>query len=140
MTRLSKIVTIAMLFPLFVLCLPLPSQSRVDWQETSVIKLPDTPIDVARSQDGDYTFILTGKGSVAIYSADGKQIGEIPVDSSVSNIAISPKGDQLYLINSEHNTLKTINIGFIADINIGGSPFQGPAGAQVAVVVFSDFQ
>jgi hypothetical protein len=58
----------------------------------------------------------------------------------VTDIAISAKGEQLYLINSKRKTLKTVDISFIVDFNVAGSPFLGPAGAKVVVAVFSDFQ
>ena len=67
-------------------------------------------------------------------------VGTIPVDPSVTGIAVSTKGDQLYLINSQRKTLKTVAVDFIVDFNITGSPFLGPADAPIVVAVFSDFQ
>ena len=125
---------------LFFFCLPLQAHSRVDWEETGQFKLDEIPIDIAKSQEAEYTFILTEKGHVYIYATDGNLAGEIPVDPGVSRIAVSPKGDQLYLLSDKNKYLKTINISFIEDINILGSPFLGAADARVAVVVFSDFQ
>ena len=131
---------IILMLVVFFFCLPLQAQSRVDWEEAANVKIDAVPIDIARSQDGEYTFILIEKGSVLIYAADGTQVGTIPVDPSVKDIAISPKGDQLYLISGEQKSLQTISISFIEEIDIIGSPFLGPADARVAVVVFSDFQ
>jgi len=131
---------IILMLLVFFFCLPLQAQSRVDWEEGANVKIDAVPIDIARSQEGGYTFILTEKGSVLIYTADGTQVGTIPVDPSVKDIAISHKGDQLYLISGEQKSLQTINISFIEEIDIIGSPFLGPANARVAVVVFSDFQ
>jgi hypothetical protein len=125
---------------LFFFCLPLQAHSRVDWEETGQFKLDEIPIDIAKSQEAEYTFILTEKGHVYIYATDGNLAGEIPVDPGVSRIAVSPKGDQLYLLSDKNKYLKTLNISFIEDINILGSPFLGAADARVAVVVFSDFQ
>ena len=136
----NTIVKSFLMLLLFFFCLPLQAHSRVDWEETGQFRLDEIPIDIAKSQDAEYTFILTENGHVYIYATDGSLAGEIPVDPAVSRIAVSPKGDQLYLLSDKNKYLKTINISFIEDINIIGSPFLGAADARVAVVVFSDFQ
>ncbi len=139
MTRLPNTL-ITLLVVMIVSLIPLSSLAQVDWEVSSAIQLDETPINVAQTQDGDLTFILSDQAKVVIYAADGKVVGTIPVDPSVTDIAISAKGEQLYLINSKRNTLQTLDISFIADFNVADSPFLGPAGAQVVVAVFSDFQ
>jgi len=139
MTRLLNIL-ITLLFVLVVSLIPFASQAKVDWEVSSAIQLDETPVNVAQTQDGDLTFILTDQAKVVIYSAEGKVVGTIPVDPSVTDIAISAKGEQLYLINSKRNTLQTLDISYIVDFNVADSPFLGPAGAKVVVAVFSDFQ
>lgn len=139
MARLSKF-AITTLFLLLMSFIPFTAQSEVDWEVSSAIQLDETPIDVAQTQGGELTYLLTDQAKVLIYSAAGELVGTIPVDPSVTNIAISAKGEQLYLINSKRKTLKTFDINFIVDFNIGGSPFLGPADAKVIVAVFSDFQ
>jgi DNA-binding beta-propeller fold protein YncE len=86
------------------------------------------------------TYLLTDQAKVLIYGDGGKLVGTVPVDPSVTDIAVSAKGDQLYLINGDRQTLKAIDIHFIVDFNIDGSPFLGPAEARIVVAVFSDFQ
>ena len=140
MKRIATGTKVILVFLLLIFCLPPQSHSRVDWQETGQVKLDEMPIDIVKSQDAEYTFILTAKGNVYIYSADGSLAGEIPVDPAVSGIAVSAKGDRLYLLSEKNKSLKTINISFIEEINIIGSPFLGAADARIAVVVFSDFQ
>ena len=141
MMKITTAVKSILMLLLLIFCLPMQAHSsRVDWQETGQVKLDEMPIDIAKSQDAEYTFILTAKGNVYIYAADGRLTGEIPVDPAVSGIAVSPKGDQLYLLSEKNKSLKTINISFIEEINIIGSPFLGAADARVAVVVLSDFQ
>ena len=140
MTRLANS---AVIIPFLMLWAFMPfttAQAKVDWEVSSAVQLDETPIDVARTQDGDLTFLLTDGGKVVIYSAAGKVVGTIPVDPSVTDIAVSTKGEELYLINSKRKTLQTVDINFIVEINVGDSPFLGPAGAKVALVVFSDFQ
>lgn len=114
--------------------------AEVDWQVTGAIQLEGVPLDVAKAQETDLTFILIDQSKVLIFAADGRHAGTVPVDASVTDIAVNAKGDQLYLINSERKSLQTIDINFIIDINVTGSPFLGPPGAEVTVVVFSDFQ
>jgi len=120
--------------------LPFSAAADVDWEVSQAVQLEATPMDVAQTQNDDLTFILTDQAEVLIFSADGKLAGTVPVDPSVTDIAVSSQGEELYLINSKRKTLQTLNINFIVDINIADSPFLGPAGAPVAVVVFSDFQ
>jgi hypothetical protein len=116
------------------------AQAKVDWEVSSAVQLDETPIDIVQTQGGDLTFLLTDEAKVVIYSAAGKIVGTIPVDPSVTDIAVSAKGEQLYLINSKRKTLQTVDINFIVEINAGDSPFLGPAGAKVVLAVFSDFQ
>jgi len=139
MARLSNIA----LTLLIIITVSLPAQethAKVDWEVSRAIQLESTPIDVAQTQDGNLTFLLTDQAKVLIYSADGKLVGTVPVDPSVTDIAVSAKGEHLYIINSSRKTLQTVDISFIVDFNVADSPFLGPAGAKVAVAVFSDFQ
>ena len=133
-------VAMAVLFLLLISFFPFTAHSDVDWEISSAIQLDETPIDVAQTQGGEMTYILTDQAKVLIYSGSGKLAGTIPVDPSVTNIAISAKGEQLYLINSKRKTLKTFDINFIVDFDIAGAPFLGPADAKIVVAVFSDFQ
>jgi hypothetical protein len=132
----------AVLIPFFmgVILMPAAASAKVDWEVSGAIQLEATPLAVVRTQEGDLTFVLTDKAQVVIYSDEGKLAGTVPVDPSVTDIAVSPKGEELYLINSKRKTLQTVSVNFIVEINTAGSPFLGPAGAEVAVVVFSDFQ
>lgn len=139
MTRLA-IFACTLLMAMVVSFLPFTAQAKVDWEVSKAIQLDETPIDIAQTQGGNLTFLLTDQAKVIIYAADGKLIGTVPVDPSVTDIAISAKGEQLYLINSKRNTLKTLDIDFIVDFNVDDAPFLGPAGAKVVVAVFSDFQ
>lgn len=135
----SKVVMVIFVL-LFMSFAPFTAQAEVDWEIANAIQLDETPIDVARSQGDDLTFLLTDQSKVLIYSTAGELIGTIPVDPSVTDIAVSAKGEHLYLINSQRKTLKTVAIDFIVDFNISGSPFLGPADAKIVVAVFSDFQ
>ena len=114
--------------------------ARVDWEVSGTMELGETPLDVARAGNGDLTFVLTDGARVLIYSGDNKHVGTVPVAPSVTGIAVSPKGETLYLIDSRTKSLQSVSVSLVADINVSGSPFSGPAGAKVVVAVFSDFQ
>ena len=120
MFRFSKYAVTVVLF-LFVSNIALTAKAKVDWEVSNAIQLKETPLDVAQTQEGDLTFLLTDQAKVLIYSADGK-------------------GEQLFLINSKRKTLQTVEVDFIVDFNVADAPFLGPAGAEVVVAVFSDFQ
>ena len=139
MTRFLRVARTTFIL-LLVICIPFTARSEVDWDISNAIQLDETPIDVAQSQGGELTYLLTDQAKVHIYSTAGKLVGTIPVDPSVTDIAISAKGEQLYLINGKRKTLKTYDISFIVDFNVEGSPFLGPSDAKVVVAVFSDFQ
>jgi len=132
--------TITVLLILLVSTLAFTVQAKIDWEVSQAIQLDETPIDVAQTPEGDLTFLLTEQAKVLIYSADGKLVGTVPVDPSVTDIAVSAKGEQLYLINGKRKTLQTVDVNFIVDFNVADAPFLGPAGADVVVAVFSDFQ
>ncbi|MBW2467102.1 MAG: hypothetical protein JRF02_07365 [Deltaproteobacteria bacterium] len=125
---------------LIISLIPFTARTEVDWEVSGAVQLAETPIDVARAQTGDLAFILTDKAEVLIYSIDGKQVGTVQVEPSVTDIAISSKGDQLLLIDSKRKTLKTVDIHLIVEFNLDGSPFLGPSDAGIVVAVFSDFQ
>jgi hypothetical protein len=139
---MKRLVKSAFIIPFFILVILMPfaAQAKVYWEISNAVQLEETPIDVAQTQSGDLTFILTDQAEVIIYAVDGKVVGTIPVDPSVTDIAVSAKGEQLYLINSKRKTLQTVAINFTVDLNVADSPFLGPAEAGVVLVVFSDFQ
>ena len=139
MTRFFKAAA-AVILLLCISFIPYTAHSDVDWEISGAIQLNETPLDVAQTQGGDLTYILTDQAKILIYSAEGKPVGTVPVDPAVTDIAISPKGDKIYLINSQRKTLKTVAVDFVVDINVAGSPFLGPADAPIVLAVFSDFQ
>jgi DNA-binding beta-propeller fold protein YncE len=114
--------------------------AKIDWQVQGEWKLPSTPLAVVYSLDQKHVFVLTDKHQVLVYDATGKLQGSIPVAKGVKAIDIAPRGESLYLIDSEKNTFTTMAVDFIIPINIAGSPFQGKENAAVTIVEFSDFE
>ncbi len=130
---------------LLFLTLPVAGPARatsgsVELMELRTLDVGEAPIDVAATSDGAWTFVLTGKGNILIYTAEGKLKDRISVGASVDGIEVSPKGDRLILYGGKDRTLRFVRIDIIQKINIEGSPFKGPAGAPVEIAVFSDFQ
>ena len=114
--------------------------AKIDWQVQGEWKLPSSPLAVVYSLDQKHVFVLTDKHQVLVYDATGKIEGTIPVSKGVKAIDIAPRGESLYLIDSEKNTFTTVAVDFILPINIAGSPFQGKENAPVTIVEFSDFE
>lgn len=114
--------------------------NRVNWKPAMELKLSEKPKDFAYSLDGRYAFVLTENNQVLIYDQKGDLQGRIPVDAGVSDIAIAPLGQFLYLLDIDKRFLSALAVDFIVDIDTAGSPFKGAADASVAIAVFSDFE
>ena len=104
------------------------------------LTLEETPVDSALSAGGKYIFVLTNKGTVLVYTPDGKLNDTLPVDKSVDSIKPGPKEEILLLVSSKNKTVQVAILEFVQEIDITGSPIRGPADAPVAVVIFTDFQ
>jgi len=98
------------------------------------------PVDVAVSQDGNLTFVLTDNGNVLIYDPVGNLTDTVEIGPHIDQIEIGPRGERLFATSRQNKTVEIITLDFIHDINTLGSPSKGPHGAPVVIVVFSDFQ
>ncbi|MCI5195943.1 MAG: disulfide bond formation protein DsbA [Candidatus Electrothrix sp. AW5] len=103
-------------------------------------QLSVTPVDFAQSLDSRLVFILGNDSQVHIYSAaDGAELGAVPVAKETIAIDIAPRGEMLFLVDS-NKKYTAMDISFAQDIDTTGSPFLGKKNAPVTLVVFSDFQ
>ena len=116
------------------------SDGSLEWRTLNSLQLPAAALDFKHSLDGNYLFVLTGDQRVLVYDQGGSLQGAIPVDPGVSGIDIEPRGQLLYLIDSEKQTTTTMAIDFVVDIDVTNSAFKGNVDAPVTVVVFSDFE
>ena len=116
------------------------SSATVEWDVAGTLNLKDKPRDAAMSLNGKWIFVLTDKGSILIYSSDGKLEDTISVGQDVEGLKVGPREDVLLLTSGKDKTVKIITLDFIQDINISGSPFKGKADAPVAVATFNDFE
>ena len=119
---------------------PPPSKQSVDWDVRATWKIDAKPIDLVHTLDNKKVFILADDGNIHVFSAQGKQLGRIPVDKGVTSIDIEPRGNLVYLINGKDNTFTSMTVSFTATIDVTGSPFLGNEDAPVVLAVFSDFQ
>lgn len=131
---------VAITSPTFAVTATNGQDDRVQWNQLGDLQLPDKPLDIAYSLDGNYAFILTNNKQILVYNQQGKLQGRIPVAEGVSAIDIAPRGEFLYLIDSKDNRLSTLAVDFILDIDTSDSPIKGTMNAPVTVAVFSDFE
>jgi len=115
-------------------------RAAVDWEIGRAWQTAETPVAMARSGDGRWTFVLTAGHQVLVMGEEGRQEAAIPVADSITAIEVSAAGDQLFLLDPQRREIQTVSLTFAKDIEISGSPFLGMAKAPVTIVVFSDFQ
>ena len=98
------------------------------------------PFDVAVSQDGNLTFVLTDNGNVLIYDRVGNLTDTVAIGPHIDQIEIGPLGERLFAASRQNKTVEIITLDFIHEIDTLGSPAKGPHEAPVVIAVFSDFQ
>ncbi len=121
---------------------PPPTQSgSIDWSVLTTWKMATRPLAFVQTLDNRRVYVLGADSKVHIFSsANGRELGAIPVDKNVTAIDIAPRGERLYLLNPKDKTFTSIAVNFMVHIDITGDPFLGNAKAPVTMVIFSDFQ
>ncbi|MGD2014811.1 MAG: hypothetical protein PVH37_14405 [Desulfobacterales bacterium] len=114
--------------------------AAVEITPQKTLKTDGVPVDVAVSQDGNLTFVLTDSGSVLIYDQKGNLTDTVEIGSHIDQIEIGPRGERLFAASRQNKTVEFITLDFIHEINTQGSPTKGPHDAPVTIAVFSDFQ
>jgi protein-disulfide isomerase len=135
-----KYAAFAFLLLLIGLAVPTSSHAQVQVNVYRTLNLPETPVDTAISAGGKYIYVLTDKGTVLVYTPDGRLDDTIPVDKSVDSIEAGPGENILFLVSSKKKTVQIVILEFVQNIDISGAPFKGPADAPVTIVEFTDFQ
>jgi len=113
---------------------------KVEWTINQQWQAPANSIDFTQSLDQKLAYFLTSDGKVYIYNGEGKELGFIPVPAGVDKIDIAPKGEFLFLLDSQTNTYRSVSVDFIADIDIAGAPIKGDPDAPVTITIFTDFE
>lgn len=115
-------------------------QTEVEWQVQQQIELPDKPLDVVLSVDGEWLFVLL-PGQILIHSIPyGKTVKLIPVEAHFDRLTHSPRDDSFILTSSSKKALEIVQYQPVYPIDISGLPFKGPEDAPITLAVFSDYQ
>jgi len=102
--------------------------------------LSGSAVDITVSNDGQYTFVLTSVGEVAIYRGTGDLVQILKVGKGFDSVQYSPAGNRLILGGSGKQQLKILTLSMLYELDYRGSPFKGPANAPVTIAAFDDFQ
>lgn len=116
------------------------AMGKVAWQALPDMKMTSGFKDIAVTLDGRWTFVLTAKGDVLIYSPDGKLEDTLEIGGSFDSITCSTVGDKIYLGNRSEGTLQALELEFLKQIDTQGAPVEGAPDAPIEIVVFTDFQ
>ena len=114
--------------------------AAVEITPQKTLKTDGVPVDVAVTQDGNLTFVLTDSGNVLIYNQKGMLTDTIEIGPHIDQIEIGPRGERLFATSRRNKTVEIITLDFIHEINTLGSPTKGPPEAAIVIVAFSDFQ
>jgi hypothetical protein len=125
---------------IFLLTAVAVAQADVDARVVRTLQLKTAPLDMAVPGNGRYIYVLTSDAKLKIFRENGKLRDTLAVDPGVDRIKPGPREDRLFLINSASNQIQVLNLDFIHEIPVDGSPVKGPADAAVMVTVFTDFQ
>lgn len=116
-----------------------PASAKVYQSVDKTYTAANTPLDLAVSADGSYTFVLGPSGKVTIYTKDGGK-EEISVGGDFDQIAASASGDKIWLSSQKSKQIQEVFVDFVKQLTSDGSPFLGEEKAPVVLTVFSDFQ
>ena len=129
-----------LLLPIFLLAAASMAHAEVDVRVVQTLQLSATPLDIAISGNGRYIYVLTSDAKLKIFRKNGNLRDTAVVDPGVDQIKPGSRENQLFLINSADKRIQVLNLDFIQEIPVDGSPTKGSSDAAVAVVVFTDFQ
>jgi hypothetical protein len=127
--------TLAAFFCLLPVCF-----AALDWNVIQTFNLKDPPLDVAFSTSRNKVFILTGAGQIQVYEPNGTLDETMDVGKGFDRLWHIQGSDVVLLSSREKKTVQIIELNFVEQIDISGSPFRGPENAPVVVAVFSDFE
>lgn len=121
---------------------PVPSvlSDSFDILERRETILSGAAVDLTVSDDGQWTFVLTGIGEVAVYDKSGQLLQTLKVGRGFDRIVYDQAGNRLLLGGSGRQELRVITLAMRYGIDVSGSPIKGAVDAPVTVAVYNDFQ
>ena len=102
--------------------------------------LSGAAVDLTVSDDGQWTFVLTGTGEVAVYDKSGQLLQTLKVGRGFDRVVYDQAGNRLLLGGSGRQELRVITLAMRYGIDDSGSPIKGAVDAPVTVAVYNDFQ
>ena len=126
--------TVFVLFPQPNAC------ADVEWKVLKQLRIKEKPLDVDVSLDGQRLYILA-EGKLIIYSVtQAKGLYAIPVNKSLDRLKISEANESVILLSTSENVVEIIQLQFIPQFDLSGSPFMGSLNAPVTICAFIDYQ
>lgn len=114
--------------------------SKMDWNVIKTLAIKDEPIDLAFSTSRNQIYVLTSAGELLIYGTDGSLMETITIGSGFDQLRHIQGSDILFLSSRRDKSVQIIELEYVQNIDLSGSPTKGPADAPVGIAVFTDFQ
>jgi len=112
----------------------------VEWKILKQLRIKEKPLDVDVSLDGQNLYILV-EGKLIVYSlTESKGKYSIPINKSFNTLKISEANQAIILSSTSENLIEIIQLFFIQNFDLSGSPFQGRSDAPVTICAFIDYQ
>ena len=100
---------------------PQGSSGSVNWKVKKTWNIPAGALAFAQTLDEKRVYVLTEDSKVRIFTAEGKELGAVPVAAGVTAIDIAPRGEMLYLLNTRDNRYTAMNISINQTIDVTGA-------------------
>jgi hypothetical protein len=133
---------VKLLLPIILVCFGIFStaQAEVEYNVLKTYKLDDPPVAMAFSVKRNEIYVLNQKGELLIYETNGNLTEKINVGQGFDGLELIEGSDVLFLTSRKNKTIQVVQLQFVQDIDVTGSPFKGPENAPVVIAVFSEFQ
>lgn len=136
----APLVTVTAMCLALLLAPAAPGRAAADWEVVRSLSTGARPLDVAVSADGRSIFVLIEDGRLSVYTPEGTLTETFQIAKDAERIAVAPDGERVYVTSRQGKRVDVVQIDFVRDIVLTGSPAKGPERAQVTIAVFSDFQ